>query len=144
MQNQRNLMIQTWLIDQKPQIWENLGPICQNSEKYFSWTNRWTSNRTNEQTAVNLQNCRVFHGVSHTVPTAGAVGCVSGFELMLEEGPEIAPCADRVGVLPHASLGWEAPKTTCRSTPNVPHPAHFVAERLKRPDMDTQCAKMPF
>ena len=30
MQNQRNSMIQTWIIDQKPQIWANLGPIFPN------------------------------------------------------------------------------------------------------------------
>ena len=30
MQNQRNLMMQTWIIDQKPGIWANLGPICPN------------------------------------------------------------------------------------------------------------------
>ena len=43
---------------------------------------------------------------------------------MLEEGPEIARCADRVGVLAHEPLGKEAPKAICWSTPNVHHPAH--------------------
>ena len=38
MQNQRNLMIQTWIIDQKPRIWANLGPICPNlSQIIFFW-----------------------------------------------------------------------------------------------------------
>ena len=45
---------------------------------------------------------------------------------MLQEGPEIARGTDRVRVLPHAPLGPEAPLTSCRSTPNVHHPAHCV------------------
>ena len=37
MQNQRNSMIQTWIIDQKPWIWANLRPICQNlGQKFLS------------------------------------------------------------------------------------------------------------
>ena len=30
-------MIQTWIIYQKPWIWANLGPICQNLGQIFSW-----------------------------------------------------------------------------------------------------------
>ena len=38
MQNQRNLMIQTWIIDQKPQIWANLGHIFPNlGQIIFFW-----------------------------------------------------------------------------------------------------------
>ena len=37
MQNQRNLMIQTWIIDQKPQIWANLGPIFPNLGQIISF-----------------------------------------------------------------------------------------------------------
>ena len=36
MQNQTNLMIQTPENDQKPQIWENLGPFCQILAQKFS------------------------------------------------------------------------------------------------------------
>ena len=35
MQNQENLMTQTQESDQKPQIWANLRPICQNLGHFF-------------------------------------------------------------------------------------------------------------
>ena len=53
------------------------------------------------------------------VPTAGVIGCVSGLERMLGEGPEIARCVDRVEVLPmpqlvkrHQKLSAGAPQTS--------------------------------
>ena len=49
------------------------------------------------------------------VPTPGAVGCVCRFARMLEEGPEIARRADRVGVLPLAPVGRNRPKTISQS-----------------------------
>ena len=55
MQNQRNLMIQTWLIDQKPQIWASLDLIAQIRFKLIFFENRALSLFSTNQT---LTRCK--------------------------------------------------------------------------------------